>query len=151
MLLYGTVQKVPLPPTEKAQGGPTLSHTRPAPSSTLSPRSGCYVQVWGVDRWPPRVRESRVYFASLTSLSRFWLIAFLHKMHIQKFFDDLIDGSCTHRPGYVALRCLPEPPTTNPALLAAVSPSTHPGISAFGVLLCLEHLSPFVPPTFARL
>lgn len=109
----------------------------------------CRSAVW--TRWPLRVGESRVYFASLTSLSRFWLIAFLHKMHIQKFFGDLIDSSCTHRPGYVALRRLPEPPTTNPGLLAVASPSIHPGISAFGVLLCLEHLSLFVPPTFAHL
>lgn len=44
-----TVHKVPLPPTEKYQEGPALSHTRPAPSSTLFPGSGCYGQVWGVD------------------------------------------------------------------------------------------------------
>lgn len=137
-----TVHKVLLPPTEKHPGGQhsvTRDLLLPAhlsPGQAAVCRSG--VWTWG----PPRACESRVYFASLISLSCFWLIAFLHKMHIQKFLGDLIDGSCTHRPGYAALRCLPESRTTNPALLVAASPSTHPGILVFCVPLRLLHFPP---------
>lgn len=135
-----TVHKLLLPPMEKRQEGhSTQSHATCSFQHTfpqvrlLTHRSG----VW--TRWPPRAGDHCVYFASLISLSRFWLIEFLQKIHIQKFFKAVINGSCTYRRGYTALRCLLESPTTNPALMVAALPSTHTGIVSL--------LFPFVPLT----
>lgn len=58
--------------------------------------SGHYAEIWGVHSWLRRALEYRVYFASLISFSHFWLVEFLHKISIQKFFADVIDGPCTH-------------------------------------------------------
>lgn len=134
-----TVHKVPPPPTEKHQERQSAQSQAPQHTSHLQVegyRSGAW------SHWPPRAWEYCVYFASLISLSCFWLIEFPHKTHIEKF-GDVIDGSRTRRRRCMVLRCLAESWTTNPGLL----------LQPYQVHACTDVFAfvSFVPLTFSPL